>query len=148
MVCLGNICRSPLAHGILQSKLKDSDHFIDSAGTAAYHEGEPPDHRSINIARINGIDISQQRAKQFKESDFDDFDRIYAMDQSNLMNLQRLARNENDLDKIQLFMSVNPESNYLEVPDPYYGDFDSFKMVHDLIDQTCMIIAKELEQKN
>jgi len=148
MVCLGNICRSPLAHGVLESKIKDLNYVVDSAGTAAYHEGEPPDHRSINIARVHDIDISKQRARQFQESDFNEFDRIYAMDQSNLLNLQRLARNDKELDKIHLFMKANPESDYSEVPDPYYGDFDSFKLVYDLIEETCQIIAEELEQKS
>ena len=92
MVCLGNICRSPLAHGILQSKLPEDSFYIDSAGTAAYHVGEKPDYRSIEVAKKYGLDISKQNARQFKTIDFDRFDYIFAMDQSNYSNIIALAR--------------------------------------------------------
>ncbi len=88
MVCLGNICRSPLAHGILQSKLNDANFYVDSAGTAAYHIDNQPDYRSIKVAKNNGLDISTQSARQFKVSDFDTFDYIYAMDESNYSNIK------------------------------------------------------------
>src|SRR5210317_2153527 len=94
MVCLGNICRSPLAHGILKSKLPSDQFFIDSAGTANYHVGDPPDRRSISIAKSNGIDISHQRGQQFKASFFDVYDYIYVMDEHNLEDVIRLARTE------------------------------------------------------
>ena len=148
MVCLGNICRSPLAHGILESQLKDTSHFVDSAGTASYHIGELPDPRSIKVAKTKGIDISHQRARQFKISDFDRFDRIYAMDASNLENLKALARNEKDLGKLHLFMDANPNALYNYVPDPYYGDYSNFEEVYDLVNDTCTIIATELSQTN
>ena len=90
MVCLGNICRSPLAHGILQSKLPSDKFYVDSAGTANYHVGDSPDHRSISVAKSNGIDISMQRGRQFQISDFDTFDFIFTMDHSNYQNLIKL----------------------------------------------------------
>ena len=97
MVCLGNICRSPLAEGILKHKTSDLNNFIvDSAGTASYHIGSPPDQRSIDIAKKNGIDLSEQRARKFNVSDFDDFDKIYAMDTHNYESIVSLARNVSD----------------------------------------------------
>jgi len=108
MVCLGNICRSPLAHGILQSKLPNDEFYVDSAGTAAYHIGNAPDHRSIKVASTHGIDISTQSARQFKASDFDTFDYIYAMDASNYTNIINLARTNDDIGKVKLFLEENP----------------------------------------
>jgi protein-tyrosine phosphatase len=147
MVCLGNICRSPLAHGILNDKLKNHEIFVDSAGTGNYHVGSPPDPRSIEVARQNGIDISHQRARQFTTQDFDDFDRIYVMDEANLADLKRLVRHFGDLNKLFLFMAANPKSVYKEVPDPYYGDSRDFKKVFELVDETCEIIAEELKSQ-
>lgn len=144
MVCLGNICRSPLAHGILQSKLDNNNFYTDSAGTASYHIGEQPDYRSIKVAKLKGVDISQQRARQFKVSDFDTFDIIYAMDQSNYSNIVRLARTNQDIEKVRLFLDENLHVQNKNVPDPYYGDITDFKLVFDLVDQTCEIIAKQL----
>ena len=91
MVCLGNICRSPLAEGILQSKVNDDKVFVDSAGTAAYHVGELPDKRSIEVARKYGIDLTNQRARKFTSKDFTEFDSIYAMDKENYHNVLSLA---------------------------------------------------------
>ena len=105
MVCLGNICRSPLAEGILKSKITHLDILVDSAGTAAYHIGERPDVRSIEIANKYGIDLMSQRARQFSVNDFDKFDRIYAMDTSNYSNIISLARNEKDRDKVDLILN-------------------------------------------
>jgi len=144
MVCLGNICRSPLAHGILQSKLSEALFYVDSAGTAAYHIGEKPDYRSIEVAKTNGIDISSQSARQFKVSDFDTFDFIYAMDQSNYTNIISLARNSDDIGKVKLFLEDNNAVANKNVPDPYYGDLNHFKEVFDLANDTCTIIAQKL----
>mgnify|MGYP003711494031 CR=1 FL=1 len=107
MVCLGNICRSPLAHGIMQQKANDTgiDVTVDSAGTAAYHEGEKPDSRSIKEAKRRGLDITNQRARQFSVDDFDTFDRIYAMDVSNFNNIIHLARNEEDRRKVKMILN-------------------------------------------
>lgn len=142
MVCLGNICRSPLAHGILESKLNSSEFYVDSAGTAAYHVGQQPDRRSIKIAKSNGVDISHQTARQFKVSDFDMFDFIYAMDSSNYTNIVSLARNNSDIEKVKLFLEENPNIFNKNVPDPYYGDMSDFEHVFDLIEATSLIIAQ------
>lgn len=144
MVCLGNICRSPLAHGILESKLNSTEFYVDSAGTAAYHVGHQPDSRSIKIAKDNGINISHQTARQFKVSDFDRFDYIYAMDASNYTNIISLARNNSDIGKVRLFLEENPNVSNKNVPDPYYGDMSDFEYVFDLIEDTSIIIAKRL----
>ena len=105
MVCLGNICRSPLAEGILTHKTQDLDVFVDSAGTASYHIGNLPDNRSIDIANKYGIDLTDQRARQFSEIDFDNFDKIYAMDTHNYSSIISIARNQNDRDKVDLILN-------------------------------------------
>ncbi len=148
MVCLGNICRSPLAHGIMQQKANDTgiDVTVDSAGTAAYHEGEKPDSRSIKEAKRRGLDITNQRARQFSVDDFDTFDRIYAMDVSNFNNIIHLARNEEDRRKVKMILNeIYPNQN-MSVPDPYYGGEDGFKDVYDMLDAACdKIIANYYE---
>ena len=144
MVCLGNICRSPLAHGVLQSKLPEDQFYIDSAGTAAYHIDKKPDKRSIKVAKINGIDISTQSARQFKISDFETFDYIYAMDQSNYSHIVSIARNNADIGKVKLFLEANSSIINKNVPDPYYGDLSDFENVFNLIDETCITIATTL----
>ena len=134
-VRLGNPCRSPLAEGILQYKADQNglDIITDSAGTSNYHIGESPDSRGISVAYKNGIDISNQRARQFKTSDFDNFDLIIAMDKSNYSNLFDLARNSQDTKKIKLYMNLaNPGKN-IEVPDPYYDG--RFAEVFDLLNE-------------
>ena len=145
MVCLGNICRSPLAEGILKSKLDSSQFYVDSAGTSNYHIGELPDRRSIAIARTKGIDITDQRSRQFITSDFDDFDIIYAMDKSNYRNIIHLARNDEDRQKVKLILEENPSSSITEVPDPYYDGDRGFEDVYSLLDEACEIIANNLQ---
>ena len=146
MVCLGNICRSPLAEGILKSKLSSDNFYVDSAGTANYHTGELPDIRSIQIAQKYHIDISDQRGRQFKVNDFDVFDHIYVMDRSNYYNVVSLARNSNDKRKVKLILKeLYPEDN-MDVPDPYYGGQDGFQNVFNLLDKACEIIANKLEE--
>ncbi|WP_299122332.1 low molecular weight protein-tyrosine-phosphatase [uncultured Winogradskyella sp.] len=144
MVCLGNICRSPLAHGILQSKLSENHFYVDSAGTAAYHLGNAPDRRSILVAKSNNIDISTQSARQFKVSDFDTFDYIYAMDQSNYNNIVSLARNSADIGKVKLFLEANDSISNKNVPDPYYGNIEDFETVYAMINDTCDILVNSL----
>ncbi|MFC0604548.1 low molecular weight protein-tyrosine-phosphatase [Winogradskyella pulchriflava] len=144
MVCLGNICRSPLAHGILQSKLPEDKFYVDSAGTAAYHVGNKPDHRSIKVARTHGITISNQKARQFKVEDFDNFDYIFAMDQSNYSNIISLARHTDDIEKVKLFLEANNSISDKNVPDPYYGDISDFEYVFDLLEATSQLIADNL----
>ena len=143
MVCLGNICRSPLAHGILESLLPDNLFYIDSAGTANYHIGESPDQRSIDVAKLNNIDISSQSARQFKISDFNTFDIIYAMDESNYQNLTQLARNQEDKNKIKLILDSSQNYSSQNVPDPYYGNFSNFEEVFMIINEACHSIATE-----
>jgi len=144
MVCLGNICRSPLAHGVMKSKLSEEKFYIDSAGTAAYHVGNPPDKRSILVAKQNGLDISAQSARQFKVSDFDTFDLIYAMDQSNYNNIIRLARPSDDIEKVKLFLEINPSIKNKDMPDPYYGGQNGFEHVYNLVNETCDLLIKSL----
>ena len=144
MVCLGNICRSPLAEGILKSKVYSHKTFIDSAGTGAYHVGEKPDSRSIAIATINGIDISNQKARKFVVNDFDKFDLIYVMDQSNYENVIAQARNEQDIAKVHMILNEVFPGEDLDVPDPYYGGDFGFKNVYNMLDQACDVIAHKL----
>ena len=146
MVCLGNICRSPLAQGILKSKLPSHRYFVDSAGTANYHIGELPDIRSIQIAQINQIDITDQRGRQFIVEDFDKFDLIYAMDNDNYQNIIKLTRHKEDERKVKLILNeLYPEEN-MNVPDPYYGGQDGFENVFKLLNKTCELIADRLEK--
>ena len=146
MVCLGNICRSPLAEGILQAKLnnKGFDIKVDSAGTGGWHVGQGPDHRAVAIANKYGIDISQQQARQFSSNDFEDFDIIYAMDGSNLSDIVSLANSNEDIEKVRLILNeINPEENR-PVPDPYYGIDDGFEKVYQLLDEACEMITKKI----
>lgn len=145
MVCLGNICRSPLAHGILESKLPEDLYYVDSAGTAGYHIGSMPDSRSVKVAQNNGIDISVQRGRQFKIQDFDNFDHIYVMDQSNYTDVIRLARTNDDMAKVKLILDELPFINDKRVPDPYYGDFSDFEHVYDLLESACEAIANKFK---
>ncbi|MBQ0787497.1 MAG: low molecular weight phosphotyrosine protein phosphatase [Oceanihabitans sp.] len=143
MVCLGNICRSPLAEGILRAKLND-DFTIDSAGTGNYHIGDLPDKRSIQVADKYGIDISNQRGRQFSVADFDDFDWIYVMDNSNFKNVVKLARNENDIAKVKLILNeVYPNQNY-DVPDPYHDSAQGFENVFKMLDEATDVIKEKI----
>lgn len=141
MVCLGNICRSPLAEGILRSKL-DSNFIIDSAGTGGWHAGQSPDKRSIETAKQYNIDISNQKARKFSISDFDLFDYIYVMDKSNYKDVINLAPDEAAKAKVALILGDSKE-----VPDPYYGGQEGFENVYYLLDQACEEIAKNLSAK-
>lgn len=143
MVCLGNICRSPLAEGILKSKL-DSNFTVESAGTAAYHIGNKPDPRSIAVARQNGLNITSQRARKFTKQDFEDFDIIYAMDNSNYQNIIALAENNQQKEKVKLILNESFPDKNLDVPDPYYGGDKGFENVYNMLDTACEIIAKRI----
>lgn len=144
MVCLGNICRSPLAEGILKAKTNHLEVVVDSAGTSSYHIGKKPDIRSIAIAKKYGIDLADQRARQFSTIDFDNFDKIYAMDTSNYANIISLARNDYDKNKVDLILNeVNPNS-FQSVPDPYYGGDNGFQHVYDMLDEACDRIVKKI----
>ena len=144
MVCLGNICRSPLAQGILESKVNADEVFVDSAGTAAYHVGNLPDERSIAVAQKYGINLRDQRARKFTKEDFKNFDVIYAMDSSNYQNILMLASSKEEEYKVKMILNeVNPNGNE-SVPDPYYGGEQGFENVYQMLDEACDIIVKKL----
>jgi protein-tyrosine phosphatase len=148
MVCLGNICRSPLAEGLLASKLPKQDFFVDSAGTGNWHVGNKPDERSIAVAKKNGLDISLQQGRQFKVSDFDTFDYIYVMDASNYADVMKLAKDDMQRSKVKLILdALFPEEN-VDVPDPYYGMANGFDSVYQMLDEACGIIAQQLTAKH
>jgi protein-tyrosine phosphatase len=138
-VCLGNICRSPLAEGIMLhlNEKHDLKLEIDSAGTASYHIGEAPDDRTIANAKKNGVDLSKLRARQFSASDFDKFDFIYVMDKNNLKNVLSLAKNDSHKQKVSLFLDTLHPGENLEVPDPYYGTEKNFEEVFQLVYKAC-----------
>jgi len=147
MVCLGNICRSPIAEGILQSKLDKSKFLVDSAGTGGWHQGEQPDKRSIAICKKYGLDISKQRARKFTTSDFEEFDYIYVMDNSNLKNVLSLAPNDEAKQKVQLIMNELFENENVDVPDPYYGLENGFESVYQMLNQACHLISEKLNKQ-
>lgn len=150
MVCLGNICRSPLAEGILRQKLNEKGIKgveIDSAGTSDYHAGECPDKRTLINAKNHGLDISTLKARQFKVEDFDSFDKIYAMDASNYNNIIALARNIKDKNKVELILNTsNPNSN-MSVPDPYFGGEEGFEIVYNLLEKACEKISEDIKKE-
>ena len=141
MVCLGNICRSPLAEGILKHKLGDG-YYVDSAGTINYHEGNGPDERSVKTALKNGIDISMQKSRPIKKSDFDNFDLIFCMDKNNYKDVLKLA---DDFQKHKVRLILD---NELEVPDPYFGGIDGFDKVYKMLDESCEIIAEKIRNNS
>lgn len=146
MVCLGNICRSPMAHGLLEHKVKQEglDWEVDSAGTGDWHAGEQPDKRAMANMKGHGIDISKQAARQLKREDLDKYDVIYVMDTSNLANAQRLAANHDQLKKITMIMNEVPGTHEFEVPDPYFGiGNEGFEKVYGMLNEaTDRIIEK------
>jgi protein-tyrosine phosphatase len=144
MVCLGNICRSSLAEGILQSKVNSDAVFVDSAGTANYHIGKTPYKLSMDIAAKHGLDISNQKARQFVVKDFDEFDFIYAMDESNYENILLLSRSEEDSQKVSMILKETHPTKNLSVPDPYYGGVQDFENVYKMLDEACELITKKL----
>lgn len=146
MVCLGNICRSPLAEGILREKInkRDINAIVDSAGTASYHIGENPDPRAVITARKHNLDISHLVARKFAIEDFDEFDRIYVMDTTNCADVLSLARNEGDTAKVELLLDVMEPGSDRSVPDPWCGGSDGFEDVFQLLDLACEKIADSL----
>lgn len=145
-VCLGNICRSPLAEGIMLhlKKIHQIPHHFDSAGTAGYHVGEAPDPRTIANAKKNGVDLSQLRARQVKKEDLDHFDVIYVMDKSNLQNVKKLASTEAHHQKIKLFLELLESDPRMEVPDPYYCSEEVFEEVFQLVYKNCQVLLSKL----
>lgn len=144
MVCLGNICRSPLAEGILAQKAiqKGLNWKIESAGTYGGHAGEKPDGRSIKVALKHNIDIEKQRSRQFNAYDLEQFDIIYAMDSANLKDLLKHAQNDEEIAKVKMIMNeLEPDEN-VDVPDPYYGEF-GFENVYKMLEAACDVIVEK-----
>jgi protein-tyrosine phosphatase len=148
-VCLGNICRSAMAEGILSHKVENQNINItvDSAGTSSYHIGEAPDRRMQQKANDHGLSISKQRARQFTVKDFDNFDYIFAMDNSNYNNILRLSRDQNDIRKVELFLNLSNPNQDLDVPDPYYGGEQGFEDVYQLLNSACEAFLTKLEHE-
>ena len=144
MVFLGNICLSPLAEGILKSKLPADKFVVDSAGTGDWHTGQCPDRRSILAAKNRGVDISMQKARQIRKSDFKDFDHIFVMDSSNFKDVTKLAPTPQDKAKVMLMMDEIFPGQKVDVPDPYYGDAKDFDKVFDMLDEVCEVVAAKL----
>lgn len=146
MVCLGNICRSPMAQGVMQQLALDNDMpwiMVDSCGFESYHLGDAPDRRAVITCKKHQIDISEQRQRLFKVSDFDIFDHIYVMDSNNYRDVQRMARNAEDMKKVDYLLNlVYPGSNKA-VPDPYYGSESDFEEAFLLIEKACNEVCKE-----
>ncbi|HUC83306.1 MAG TPA: low molecular weight protein-tyrosine-phosphatase [Flavisolibacter sp.] len=138
MVCLGNICRSPLAEGILKHKAAQAglNWTVESAGTNGYHVGEAPHHLSQKVAKLNGIDICQQKARRFVKEDFDRYDKIYAMADDVIADMKRIAKDKYDSSKVDLFLNELYPGEQRSVPDPWYGTEPGYHEVYKLIDQT------------
>ncbi|PXW14807.1 protein-tyrosine phosphatase [Chryseobacterium sp. CBTAP 102] len=145
MVCLGNICRSPLAEGIMKTKLPE-DYMVDSAGTISLHEGEHPDKRAVKTAANHDIDISQQRSRPITRKDFEIFDKIYCMDIDVLNDVVSKTKNEEERQKVSLFLEVMGDRKNTEVPDPYWGDMKDFEAVFQLLDKGCEAIKNQLSK--
>ena len=144
-VCLGNICRSPLAEGIMLKLIteKELDLHVDSAGTAKFHVGEAPDARTISNAKNHDVNLTALRARQFTEKDFDEFDAIYVMDNSNMTHVLELAKNETQSQKVELFLNTLHPNKQMEVPDPYFGGEEGFEDVYNLVYTACIKIAEK-----
>jgi protein-tyrosine phosphatase len=147
MVCLGNICRSPLAEGIFREKVKAAglQWEIDSAGTSGWHEGELPDRRSIEVARQFDLDITDQRSRPVRSLDFQEFDYIFAMDASNLKNLQEMARSTTSSARIHRMLEFAGYPHQQDVPDPYWDD-DGFRAVYLMLDKASDLLLEKLFQ--
>jgi len=145
MVCLGNICRSPLAEGILKDKAQTAglDWQIESRGTGGWHVGNPPDHRSVAMAKEKGLDISDQRSQKLTKKDLSEFDLIFAMDKANYRDIISMSDNPALEDKVSLILNeANPESDR-SVPDPYYGGENGFSDVYNMLDKACEAFVKK-----
>ncbi len=148
-VCLGNICRSPLAEGVFRHRVGlaglDAWVHIESAGTGGWHVGEPPDPRSVDVARRNGVSLDGQSARRVQPDDFDAFDLIVAMDGSNLRDLRRAAGSGGRAELV-LLRDFDPDPGDGDVPDPYYGGPDGFDRVFDMIDRSCSALIEHVRQ--
>ena len=151
MVCMGNICRSPLAHGVFERMVEEEGLSnmieVDSSGTHSWHVGNPPDPRSQEVALRHGLDLSYQQARKVTADDIDDFDYILAMDRDNLSILQGLARSEDARSKISLFLEFAKGIELSEVPDPYYGGPQGFDHVYELVEAAATGLLQSINQK-
>jgi low molecular weight protein-tyrosine phosphatase len=145
MVCLGNICRSPLAEGILQDKALKAGltWSVESAGTNGYQIGEPPHPLSQKVARMNGIDISQQRVRRFIAEDFEVYDKIYALAEDVIENMRLIAKNKFDASKADLLMNELYPGKNMDVPDPYYGSETGYHKAYKMIDEACNVLISK-----
>jgi protein-tyrosine phosphatase len=139
MVCLGNICRSPLAEGILKHKAREAglNWQVDSAGTNGYHVGEAPHKLSQKIAKLNGIDICEQRARRFVKKDLQQYDKIYAMAADVMADIKEVAGQDWDESKVDLLLNEMHEGKNMDVPDPWYGPEPGYHEVYELINKAC-----------
>ena len=147
MICLGNICRSPMAEGILRSKLP-KNFTVASAGTSNYHDNQKPDKRAIEVCSKHGIDISTTKGRQFKPSDFNDFDLIYVMDHANYSDITYQAKNKVDKDKVRIITEEDPENSLDHISDPYYGEIEDFEKTYQQLDRICSAIAEKVTEKS
>jgi protein-tyrosine phosphatase len=148
MICLGNICRSPMAEGIMKSKIMQHglNAEVDSCGTANYHVGDSPDYRAQKTLKNQQIDISSHLGRQFQVEDFDKFDFIYTMDESNHNNILALARNAADQQKVKMILDEIYPGKNLDVPDPYYGSLSDFQSTFNLLDEACDAIVDKVKK--
>ena len=146
MVCLGNICRSPMAEGLMRRKLLEANLSgkVDSAGTANFHIGKSPDYRMVQTGKLQGTPINDLKARQFSTQDFEDFDRIYVMDQSNYKNVLAMANSNTDRQKVSLLLDHLYPNKQLEVPDPYYGNQSDFDAVFTLVNEATEALITDL----
>jgi len=147
MVCLGNICRSPMAEGIMRSKIEKHQlkAEVDSCGTAAYHVDDSPDSRALQTLKKHHMDISNLRGRQFDIKDFDRFDLIYTMDESNYQNILNMTRSQSDKDKVEMILNTISPNENIPVPDPYYGGQNGFDQTYKLLDLACEEIANRIK---
>lgn len=150
-VCLGNICRSPTAEGIMRKRVREvgleTEIGVESAGTADYHVGEPPDRRTMATARLHGVDL-ESLARQFEAADFERFDYVLAMDESNAARLRSMARNDAERDKVQRLLEYAGDLDSQDVPDPYYGGSSGFQKVFDLCDAACRGLLAHIRKEH
>ena len=148
-VCTGNICRSPLAEGILREKMKNSGipGETDSAGFEEMHVGDPPDPRAVITAQKRKLDITQHNARLFRVKDFDHFDKIYVMDSSHFRNVSKMARNAGDMEKVDYMMNLVYPGENIPVHDPWYDGMQAFEKVYEQLDHACDILIHKLAEK-
>jgi len=150
MVCLGNICRSPMAEGIMRSKIEKYklDAEVDSAGFESFHTGDPPDYRAIKVMKTHGIDISKQKSRLFRKSYFDEFDLIFVMDSGNFRDVESVAANAGQMRKVDYILNTLSPGKNDPVPDPYYGGEDGFERVFKLLDSATEAISDIIKPRN